>query len=68
MSGRLSPAQADSRLKERESELLSHWAETATEYAAEQRRLEKVQRDYERDFSQQKRIEEGSGIKNLPRQ
>ena len=68
MLGRLSPAQADSRLKERESELLTHWAETAAEYAAEQRRLEKVQRDYERDFSQQKRIEEGSGIKNLPRQ
>ena len=68
MAGRLSPEEADSRLKQRESELLNRWAETAAEYAAEQRRLEQVQRDYERDFSQQRRIEEGSGIKNLPRQ
>jgi pyridoxine/pyridoxamine 5'-phosphate oxidase len=64
----LSREQADSRLKERESELLTHWAETAAEYAAEQCRLEKIQRDYERDFRQQRQIEEGSGIKNLPRQ
>jgi hypothetical protein len=64
----LSREQADTRLKERESELLTHWAETAAEYAAEQGRLEQVQRDYERDFRQQRQIEEGSGIKNLPRQ
>ena len=68
IEGQLSREQADSRLKGRESELLAHWAETAAEYAAEQRRLEQVQRDYERDFSQQRRIEEGSGIKNIPRQ
>ena len=68
MAGRLSPEEADSRLKQRESELLNRWAETAAEYAAAQRRLEQVQRDYERDYRQQRRIEEGSGIRNLPRQ
>jgi hypothetical protein len=68
MAGQVSPEQADSRLKARESELLTHWAETSAEYAAEQRRLEKIQQDYERDFRQQRKIEEGSGIRNLPRQ
>jgi hypothetical protein len=68
MAGRLNLVEADSRLKARESELLSRWEETAAEYAAEQRRLEQVQREYERDYRQQRRIEEGSGIRNLPRQ
>jgi hypothetical protein len=68
MAGRHSLEEADSRLKARESELLSRWEETAAQYAAEQRRLEKLQRDYERDYQQQRRIEEGSGIRNLPRQ
>ena len=68
VAGRLSLEETDSRLKERESELLSRWEETAAQYAAEQRRLEKLQRDYERDYQQQRRIEEGSGIRNLPRQ
>jgi hypothetical protein len=67
-AGRLSLEEADNRLKARESEMLSRWEETAAQYAAEQRRLEKLQRDYERDFQQQRRIEEGSGIRNLPRQ
>jgi hypothetical protein len=67
MAGRLSLEEADSRLKARESELLSRWEEMAAQYAAEQRRLEQVQRDYERDYRQQRRIEEGSGIRNLPR-
>ena len=67
MAGRISPQEADGRLKQRETELLDRWEEMAAQYAAEQRRLEQVQRDYERDYRQQRRIEEGSGIRNLPR-
>ena len=67
MAGRLGLEEADSRLNARESELLSRWEEMAAQYAAEQRRLEQVQRDYERDYRQERRIEEGSGIRNLPR-
>jgi hypothetical protein len=67
MAGGISPQEADGRLKQRESELLDQWGEMAAEYAAEQRRLERLQRDYERDYRQQRRIEEGSGIRNLPR-
>jgi hypothetical protein len=67
MAGRISPQEADGRLKQRETELLGQWEEMAAQYAAEQRRLEQVQRDYERDYRQQRRIEEGSGIRNLPR-
>ncbi len=67
MAGGISPKEADGRLKQRESEFLDRWEEMAAQYAAEQRRLEQVQRDYERDYRQQRRIEEGSGIRNLPR-
>ena len=67
LAGGISPKEADSRLKQRESELLDRWEEMAAQYAAEQRRLEQVQREYERDYRQQRRIEEGSGIRNLPR-
>jgi hypothetical protein len=67
MAGRISPEEADGRLKQRELELLARWEEMAAKYAAEQRRLEQVQRNYERDYRQERRIEEGSGIRNLPR-
>jgi len=67
LAGGISPQEADSRLKQRESQLLDQWQETAAQYAAEQRRMEKVQQDFERDYRQQRRIEEGSGIRNLPR-
>jgi hypothetical protein len=67
MAGGISPGEADRRLKQRESELLDRWEEMAAEYASEQRRLERQQREYERAYRQERRIEEGSGIRNLPR-
>ncbi len=67
MAGGISPAEADTRLKQRESELLNRWEEMAAQYAIEQRRLERQQLQYERDYRQERRIEEGSGIRNLPR-
>ena len=66
MAGGISPAEADGRLKQRESELLGRWEEMAAEYATEQRRLERQQREYERAYRQERRIEEGSGIRNFP--
>jgi hypothetical protein len=53
MAGQISPPQADARLQARESELLAGWAEMAAQYAAEQRRLGRIQADYERGFQLQ---------------
>jgi hypothetical protein len=66
-SGQLNEERANTLLSQREAEMLSRWEEMAAQYAAEQRRLEQIQRDYERDYVQERRIEEGSGIRNLPR-
>jgi hypothetical protein len=66
IAGGISPQEADGRLKQRESEFLDRWGEMAAEYATEQRRLERQQREFERAYRQERRIEEGSGIRNFP--
>jgi len=66
-TGSISSGQADGSLMQRESELLGRWEEMAAQYAGEQRRLRRQQREYERGYRQERRIEEGSGIRNLPR-
>jgi hypothetical protein len=48
MAGGISPQEADGRLKQRESQLLDQWQEMAAHYAAEQRRVERLQSEHER--------------------
>lgn len=43
-----SAEESEARLKARESELLRKWEELAAQYAQEQRRQERLQREYER--------------------
>jgi hypothetical protein len=47
-SGQLRGEQANTLLSHREAEMLSRWEEMAAQYAAEQRRLERLQSEHER--------------------
>ena len=67
VAGGITPQEADNRLKQRESEFLERWEEMAVQDTIEQRRLRRQQQEYERGYRQERRIEEGSGIRNLPR-
>ena len=61
----LTPAQAESRLAFRESEMITRWEELAARYAQEQRNVQRLQSEYERGYQDQKQREQT--IKNLPR-
>jgi hypothetical protein len=65
-AGQLTPEEAHARLTGRETELLDRWEKMAAEYAAEQRRVQQQQNQYEEGYERQIRIEQGSGIRNLP--
>jgi C4-dicarboxylate-specific signal transduction histidine kinase len=64
--GQLTAEEAHARLTARESDLLDRWEKMAAEYAAEQRRVEEQHNQYEQGYDRQIRIEQGSGIRNLP--
>ena len=49
-SGQFAPGQAAAQLSAREGEMLARWEEMAARYAAEQRRLQKLQSEHERGF------------------
>jgi hypothetical protein len=49
-SGQVSAQQAHAQLSARESETLARWDEMAAQYAAEQRRLERLQSQHEQGF------------------
>ena len=61
----LTPAQAESRLAFRESEMITRWEELAARYAQEQRNVQRLQSEYERGYKEQKQMEQT--IKTLPR-
>jgi chorismate mutase len=65
-AGQLTPEEAHARLTARETEMLERWEEMAAQYAAEQRRVEQQHNQYEQSYERQIRIEQGSGIRNLP--
>ncbi len=64
-SGALTPEQAESRLKSKESEMLARWEEMAAKYAQDQRNMERMHGEFERGYRQQQQMEQT--IKNLPR-
>ena len=49
-SGLVDERQANGQLSARESETLTRWEEMAAQYAAEQRRLERLQNEHEQGF------------------
>ena len=49
-SGLVNEQQASAQLSARESERLTRWEEMAAQYAAEQRRLERLQNEHEQGF------------------
>ena len=58
----LSPDQAETILKARESEMLFRWEQLASRAAVEQRETDEVRREYERGRWDQKQLEQGEKV------